>query len=178
MNKVNNPNQSANAQTGPPTSQSANPTQGNQNSAGQWSQGKSNNAVGPGGPNPSGQNNNGNNVAQQPSGSNANNNQVNNPAQGTVATTGTAVATNPSTKAQLEQLNTMREALFSQDGWGCVSVVMFETLLFHNSFHFPFFRRVRDKNKTYRGSCIFTLRSSSCFTPQALFRSNIFIYFI
>nr|CAD7569929.1 unnamed protein product [Timema californicum] len=40
--------------------------------------------------------------------------------------TGSSV-TNTSTKQQLEQLNTMREALFSQDGWGGVSpaTVMF-----------------------------------------------------
>ena len=35
-----------------------------------------------------------------------------------------AAGSTPSTKQQLEQLNTMREALFSQDGWGGVSRVL------------------------------------------------------
>lgn len=34
----------------------------------------------------------------------------------------TSSAPGSSTKQQLEQLNTMREALFSQDGWGGVSI--------------------------------------------------------
>lgn len=38
----------------------------------------------------------------------------------TQATT-TPAPTSASTKQQLEQLNNMREALFSQDGWGAVS---------------------------------------------------------
>ncbi|XP_023288422.1 trinucleotide repeat-containing gene 6C protein isoform X2 [Orussus abietinus] len=120
VNKANNPNQPPNSQSGPPTSQSNNSTQGNQNS-GQWSQGKGNTAGGPG-QNPSAQNNNNGGVQQQPSGSNANNNQQNNPVQGSVSSGNTPASNNPSTKQQLEQLNTMREALFSQDGWGCQHV--------------------------------------------------------
>lgn len=123
VGKVNNPNQQSNQQPGPPTSQSNNPTQGNQNNS-QWPQGKSNNPGGLG-QNPSVQNNNSNSVQQQQqsSGSSANNNQSNNPAQGAVSIGSTSASNNPSTKQQLEQLNTMREALFSQDGWGCVSKI-------------------------------------------------------
>ena len=121
VNKVNNPNQPPNTQPGPPTSQPNNPVQGGNPNNGQWPQGKPNNPVGPG-PNPTAQNNNSNNVPQQPSTTaNANNNQIVNPAQGPVAPT-TPTTTSPSTKQQLEQLNTMREALFSQDGWGAVSI--------------------------------------------------------
>ncbi|XP_020288424.1 trinucleotide repeat-containing gene 6C protein isoform X2 [Pseudomyrmex gracilis] len=121
VSKVNNPNQQTNQQSGPPTSQSNNPTQGNQNNN-QWSQGKSNNPGGLG-QNPSVQNNNSSNVQQQQSsGSNANNNQSNNPTQGAVSIGNTSATNNPSTKQQLEQLNTMREALFSPDGWGCQNV--------------------------------------------------------
>ncbi|XP_033214194.1 trinucleotide repeat-containing gene 6C protein isoform X3 [Belonocnema kinseyi] len=121
VNKVSNPNQPPNTQPGPPTSQPNNPVQGGNQNNGQWPQGKPNNPVGPG-PNPTAQNNNSNNVPQQPSAtSNPNNNQIVNPAQGSVAPT-TPTTTNPSTKQQLEQLNTMREALFSQDGWGCQHV--------------------------------------------------------
>lgn len=121
VGKVNNPNQQSNQQSGPPTSQSNNPTQGSQNNN-QWPQGKSN----PGGlgQNPSVQNNNnsgGVQQQQQSSASSASNNQSNNPTQGAVSIGSTAASNNPSTKQQLEQLNTMREALFSQDGWGCVS---------------------------------------------------------
>lgn len=120
VNKVTNPNQSQNPQSGPPTSQPNNATTGNQNN-GQWPQGKTANPGGPG-PNPATQNNN--NPGQQPSqpGTNANNNPTNSatPATGNSATT--PAANNPSSKQQLEQLNTMREALFSQDGWGCVSI--------------------------------------------------------
>ncbi|KAK0168678.1 hypothetical protein PV327_002454 [Microctonus hyperodae] len=119
-NKVSNSSQSANSQSGPPVSQPTNSTQTNQNS-GQWPQGKPNSTVGPG-QNPTTPNNNGNNVSSQSAGTNANNNQVNNPAQGTVPAVGSPAAANPSTKQQLEQLNTMREALFSQDGWGCQHV--------------------------------------------------------
>lgn len=121
VGKVNNPNQQSNQQSGPPTSQSNNPTQGNQNNN-QWPQGKSN----PGGlgQNPSVQNNNNSGVQQQQSsGSSASNNQSNNPTQGAVNIGSTSASNNPSTKQQLEQLNTMREALFSQDGWGCVSEI-------------------------------------------------------
>ena len=122
VNKVSIPNQPPNSQPGPPTSQPNNPVQGGNQNNGQWPQGKSNNPGGPG-PNPTAQNNNSNNVPQQQSAAvNANNNQIANPAQGTVAPT-TPATTNPSTKQQLEQLNTMREALFSQDGWGCVSII-------------------------------------------------------
>ncbi|XP_032691719.1 trinucleotide repeat-containing gene 6C protein isoform X3 [Odontomachus brunneus] len=120
VGKVNNPNQQSNQQSGPPTSQSNNPTQGNQNNN-QWPQGKSN----PGGlgQNPSVQNNNNSSVQQQQSsGSSASNNQSNNPTQGAVSIGSTSASNNPSTKQQLEQLNTMREALFSQDGWGCQHV--------------------------------------------------------
>ncbi|XP_012228942.2 trinucleotide repeat-containing gene 6C protein isoform X4 [Linepithema humile] len=121
VSKVNNPNQQSNQQSGPPTSQSNNPTQGNQNNN-QWAQGKSNNPGGLG-QNPSVQNNNSSGVQQQQSsGSSANNNQSNNPTQGAVSIGNTAAANNPSTKQQLEQLNTMREALFSHDGWGCQNV--------------------------------------------------------
>lgn len=127
MSKVNNPNQQANQQSGPPTSQSNNPTQGNQNNN-QWSQGKSNNPGGLG-QNPSVQNNNSSNVQQQQSsGSNTNNNQSNNPTQGAVSIGNTSATNNPSTKQQLEQLNTMREALFSPDGWGCVSKIYITNL--------------------------------------------------
>ncbi|XP_063980322.1 trinucleotide repeat-containing gene 6C protein isoform X2 [Diachasmimorpha longicaudata] len=130
VNKANNPNVAANSQTGPPTSQPANPTQQNPN--GPWPQGKPNNSVGPGS-NQSASNNNGNNVQQTPPsggppGTNANNNQSNSPqssAASTNSSSGTTpptMAPNPSTKLQLEQLNTMREALFSQDGWGCQHV--------------------------------------------------------
>ncbi|EZA61318.1 trinucleotide repeat-containing gene 6C protein isoform X2 [Ooceraea biroi] len=121
VSKVNNPNQQSNQQSGPPTSQSNNPPQGNQNNN-QWPQGKSNN---PGalGQNPSVQSNNSGSVQQQQSsGSSTNTNQPNNPAQGTVSIGNTAAANNPSTKQQLEQLNTMRETLFSHDGWGCQNV--------------------------------------------------------
>lgn len=38
------------------------------------------------------------------------------------ATANTPTPTSASTKQQLEQLNNMREALFSQDGWGAVSI--------------------------------------------------------
>ncbi|XP_018401324.1 PREDICTED: trinucleotide repeat-containing gene 6C protein isoform X1 [Cyphomyrmex costatus] len=121
VSKVNNPNQQSNQQSGPPTSQSNNPTQGNQNNN-QWSQGKSNNPSGLG-QNPSVQNNNSSGVQQQQSsGSSANNNQSNNPTQGAVSIGNTSTTNNPSTKQQLEQLNTMREALFSHDGWGCQNV--------------------------------------------------------
>ncbi|XP_043482810.1 trinucleotide repeat-containing gene 6B protein isoform X3 [Leptopilina heterotoma] len=121
VNKTNNANPPQNSQTGPPTSQSNNTVQGgNQNNA-SWPQGKPNNPVGPG-PNQTTQNNNSNNVPQQQSSTpNANNNQISNSNQGPVAAT-TPTTTNPSTKQQLEQLNTMREALFSQDGWGCQHV--------------------------------------------------------
>ncbi|XP_015596287.1 trinucleotide repeat-containing gene 6C protein isoform X2 [Cephus cinctus] len=121
VNKANNPNQPPNSQSGPPTTQSNTAAQGNQNNA-QWPQGKSNSG-GPG-QNPSAQNNNSSagQPQQQPPGPNANNNPASNPPQGAV-TPGTApAANNPSTKQQLEQLNTMREALFSQDGWGCQHV--------------------------------------------------------
>lgn len=122
MSKVTNPNQQSNQQSGPPTSQSNNPTQANQNNN-QWPQGKSNNPGGLG-QNPSVQNNNSSGVQQQQSsGSNANNNQSNNPTQGAVSIGTTSATNNPSTKQQLEQLNTMREALFSHDGWGCVSKI-------------------------------------------------------
>ncbi|XP_047367762.1 trinucleotide repeat-containing gene 6C protein isoform X4 [Vespa velutina] len=117
VNKVNNPNQQSNQQSGPPTSQS-NSTQGNQNSS-QWSQGKSNN---PGGPGQNPQNNNNSVQQQQSANSNGSNNQSNNNAQGSVSSGNTPASNNPSTKQQLEQLNTMREALFSQDGWGCQHV--------------------------------------------------------
>lgn len=122
VSKVNNPNQQSNQQSGPPASQSNNPTQGNQNNN-QWPQGKSNNPGGLG-QNPSVQNNNSGGVQQQPSGSSANSNQSNNPTQGAVGIGNTSATNNPSTKQQLEQLNTMREALFSQDGWGCVSTLL------------------------------------------------------
>ena len=126
VNKANNPNQTGNAQAGAPTSQSSNAGQSNQNSGGgQWSQGKPSNAVGPGGQNPSSQNNNGNNAPQQSSGSNANNNPSNNPAQGAVVPAGPVIASSPSTKAQLELLNAMRDTLFSPDGWGRVSIPFF-----------------------------------------------------
>lgn len=122
VNKTNNANTSQNSQTGPPTSQqSNNAVQGGNPNNASWPQGKPNNPVGPG-PNQTTQNNNSNNVPQQQSTtSNANNNQIANSNQGQVAAT-TPTTTNPSTKQQLEQLNTMREALFSQDGWGCVSI--------------------------------------------------------
>lgn len=122
VSKVTNPNQQSNQQSGPPTSQSNNPTQANQNNN-QWPQGKSNNPGGLG-QNPSVQNNNSSGVQQQQSsGSSANNNQSNNPTQGAVSIGNTSATNNPSTKQQLEQLNTMREALFSHDGWGCVSKI-------------------------------------------------------
>ncbi|XP_072767323.1 uncharacterized protein Gw isoform X4 [Anoplolepis gracilipes] len=121
VSKVTNPNQQSNQQSGPPTSQSNNPTQANQNNN-QWPQGKSNNPSGLG-QNPSVQNNNSSGVQQQQSsGSSANNNQSNNPTQGAVSIGNTSATNNPSTKQQLEQLNTMREALFSHDGWGCQNV--------------------------------------------------------
>ncbi|XP_015177022.1 PREDICTED: trinucleotide repeat-containing gene 6C protein isoform X2 [Polistes dominula] len=117
VNKVNNPNQQSNQQSGPPTSQS-NSSQGNQNSS-QWSQGKSNN---PGGPGQNPQNNNNSVVQQQSGSSTGGNNPSNNNAQGSVSSGNTSASNNPSTKQQLEQLTTMREALFSQDGWGCQHV--------------------------------------------------------
>ncbi|KAK2581968.1 hypothetical protein KPH14_002408, partial [Odynerus spinipes] len=117
VNKVSNPNQQSSQQSGPPTSQS-NSTQGNQNSS-QWSQGKSNN---PGGPGQNPQNNNNSVQQQQSASSNGNNSQSSSSAQGSVSTGNTPASNNPSTKQQLEQLNTMREALFSQDGWGCQHV--------------------------------------------------------
>lgn len=43
---------------------------------------------------------------------------ANPPSSGSVSTTSTSNTTGTSTKQQLEQLNSMREALFSQDGWG------------------------------------------------------------
>ncbi|XP_012255062.2 protein Gawky isoform X3 [Athalia rosae] len=120
VNKVTNPNQSHNPQSGPPTSQPNNTTSGNQNN-GQWPQGKSTNLGGPG-QNQSSQNNN--NPVQQPQqpGSNANNNPTNSATPATGNSASTPAGNNPSSKQQLEQLNTMREALFSQDGWGCQHV--------------------------------------------------------
>lgn len=66
--------------------------------------------------------NNNNNSGIAPNNSiNAGNNNNNssticNPAPGLIG------GTTPTTKIQLEQLTTMREALFSQDGWGCQHV--------------------------------------------------------
>ena len=71
------------------------------------------------------QNNNSNNVPspqQQPGAPVANNNALTNSTAGTNNTPNAPSTNNPSTKQQLEQLNTMREALFSPDGWGCVSL--------------------------------------------------------
>ncbi|XP_046413280.1 trinucleotide repeat-containing gene 6C protein-like isoform X3 [Neodiprion fabricii] len=116
VNKVTNPNQSQNPQSGPTTSQSTNATSGNQNN-GQWPQGKSSNPGGSGQSQSSQNNNNPSQQSTQP-GSSANNNPTNSATSSTVNNTTTAVANNPSSKQQLEQLNTMREALFSQDGWG------------------------------------------------------------
>ncbi|XP_011298524.1 protein Gawky isoform X2 [Fopius arisanus] len=131
VNKTNNSNAASNSQAGPPTSQPANQT--NQASPnGPWPQGKPNPSVGPG-PNQPAPNNNGNNLQQSPPsggppGANGNNNQAVSP-QSSAASTGSAsnsspptMPPNPSTKQQLEQLNTMREALFSQDGWSCQHV--------------------------------------------------------
>lgn len=59
-----------------------------------------------------------------PAGGPANNNNGGPPGNGSGVpgglppTSGTTTPSTPSTKQQLEQLNTMREALFSQDGWG------------------------------------------------------------
>jgi trinucleotide repeat-containing gene 6 protein len=56
------------------------------------------------------------------SSSSSNNNT--NPGTGSSGSTGANSNTGSnSTKQQLEQLNTMREALFSQDGWGGVSIL-------------------------------------------------------
>ncbi|XP_034939131.1 trinucleotide repeat-containing gene 6C protein isoform X3 [Chelonus insularis] len=117
-NKTNNPNQSSNSQSGPPASQPPNQNnQTNQNNT-QWTQGKSNTSGQS--QNPSASNNNGNTTSQT-SNSTSNNNSVSNTSTGSVSAS-SPPSTNPSTKQQLEQLNTIREALFSQDGWGCQHV--------------------------------------------------------
>lgn len=118
---------------------------------------KPNNPVVSGVPNnPQGQNNNGANVGnpqqqqqqppqqqpgqpgpqqaqqqQQPAAGAGNNNQqvAINPGQGPASAATTPTTNNPTTKMQLEQLNTMREALFSPDGWGCVSFMLIRFLL-------------------------------------------------
>lgn len=72
---------------------------------------------------PSGNNNGGNNPAAQPPAQGMNAPIV--PGQQAGAGTGavgTPSAAAPTTKHQLEQLNTMRDALFAQDGWGCQHV--------------------------------------------------------
>ncbi|XP_014233641.1 protein Gawky isoform X4 [Trichogramma pretiosum] len=122
----------------PPTSQSNNQTTGNTaaNTNTQWgqqAQQQGNKAT-----NQQSQNNNGSGVApqqqqppnqqqpqqaqplqpQQQAGVNNNQQMPNSVA----VSAGSPPATNPSTKQQLEQLNTMREALFSPDGWGCQHV--------------------------------------------------------
>lgn len=53
------------------------------------------------------------------------------PSSGSVSNTSTSNTTGTSTKQQLEQLNSMREALFSQDGWGgvCIIYLMLNQLL-------------------------------------------------
>lgn len=69
-----------------------------------------------------------------------------NPTPGNVGSNNTPASNNASTKQQLEQLNTMREALFSQDGWGCVrsyfSFYFLSNKLFRSHFYklfIPFF---------------------------------------
>lgn len=60
---------------------------------------------------------------QQGQGMNAGpNQQAQVPAPGVGGAVGAPVAVPPTAKHQLEQLNTMRDALFAQDGWGCQHV--------------------------------------------------------
>ncbi|KAJ8668098.1 hypothetical protein QAD02_009761 [Eretmocerus hayati] len=137
--------QRSNPQTGPPTSQPNQIDVANPVGGGQWAQVGNKTAGSPGNPNnPQVQNNNAGQVPNQqqpqpqppqpnqqqqpgqpqpgqqvPPGPPGNNNpQPNNGGQpNAVATPVTS-----STKQQLEQLNTMKEALFSTDGWGCQHV--------------------------------------------------------
>ncbi|XP_034242779.1 protein Gawky isoform X1 [Thrips palmi] len=87
----------------PPTSQPP-----PQNGSNPWSQGGD--MAGPNQPPPSGGPPNNNNGGPPNNGSGV--------PGGLPPTSGAATPAAPSTKQQLEQLNTMREALFSQDGWG------------------------------------------------------------
>lgn len=118
-----NTNKGTNPQSGQPPSQQPPPSQApssqqqqqQQNGSTSWAQ-----AAGKGLP-----------ANQQPNTGSANNSSSNNnnPGAGSSGSTGTGGSgansntSNNSTKQQLEQLNTMREALFSQDGWGGVSII-------------------------------------------------------
>jgi hypothetical protein len=115
-----NTNKGTNPQSGqppsqqPPSSQAPSSQQQQQNGSTSWAQ-----AAGKGLP-----------ASQQASTGGASSSSSNNNNTG-AGNSGSAVAggsgansstSSNSTKQQLEQLNTMREALFSQDGWGGVSI--------------------------------------------------------
>lgn len=95
----------------PPTSQPP-----PQNGSNPWSGGE----MGPNQPPPPG---------GPPSSNNGNNGAV---PGGLPPASGAGTPAAPSTKQQLEQLNTMREALFSQDGWGGVSIFLCPFNFFFN----------------------------------------------